>query len=220
MDYLLSFIFFPIDHRSGNKVVNLHPWWRGVGGCSDLWSSSPPVKTWFFWPELSYRLSAQPLIPSNGTRGSRNFTILFCLHLLCTRLYFLVCDRLHIGYTTLFSLCLLPLFPLVSLCICPCLFNCSHVLPSTQHPLFRSLSLSYFYCCSLLSLSPLVHVLSPSPHVSPCPHLCRLSFCVCPSLFSNFTPSFFARCVNPLLSTPSNNSLHPVLLFCHYGYLF
>lgn len=41
-----------------------------------------------------------------------------------------------------------------------------------------------------------------------------------PLCFSISLPPFVTHCVNPLLSTPCNNSPHPALLFCHFGYLF
>lgn len=78
----------------------------------------------------------------------------------------------------------------VSLCICPCLVLLS---PSLCHTVALSLG----------------------PHFS---LMCHLPF-VSLSVFQFHSP-LSTRCVNPLLSTPSNNSPHPALLFCHYGYLF
>lgn len=125
---ILYNFYFPMDLGPGNKATKLHSWWGCDRGYSGSWASPPPVKTWLPWQQLSYRLSAQPLIPSSGTRGSRNFTISVRLHLLCAQLYFLVCDGLHIGYTLSVSL---------PLCICSCLFDCSHVLlSSSRHPSF------------------------------------------------------------------------------------
>lgn len=73
-------------------------------GCSGLWSSPPPVKPWLPWPQLSYRLSAQPLIPLSGTRGSRKSAITVHLQLLG---FTSLCVT---GYSLLSS-CLPPFFP-------------------------------------------------------------------------------------------------------------
>ena len=108
----------------------------GDEGFRGLLSSSPPVKTWLFWPQLSYRLSAKPLMPSNGTRGSWNFTIWFCLHLLRAQLYISACDRLHTRSR----------FPSsVALSLCTLLS------PSLMF-LFHSLPLSYVCWSSLLTV--------------------------------------------------------------------
>lgn len=152
----------------GNKEANHHFWWQKDGGCSRLWPSPPPVKTWLSWPQLSYRLSAQPLIPLSGTRGSRNFAITVCLHLLCARLYFLVCDRLQATAFSCLSASLL-FFKVVSLSICLCLFD-------RPPPLIIS---SFFclhtsYSLSLSTLSPLLSAVSSSPRLSLCPRLCHL----------------------------------------------
>lgn len=163
----------------------------------------------------AYRISAQPLIPSSGIWGSRNFAISVCLHLLCVQLYFLVCDRLGaIAFSCLSA----------SLLFSSCFFmelSPSFWLPSSSYHLIILLSpyITLAYCSSPSWLSPLLSVSSFTP-LSLCRHLCHLFLLVRPALLSNVTPYLSTCCVDPLLSTPSNNSLHPALLFCHYGYLF
>lgn len=158
----------------------------------------------------AYRISAQPLIPSSGIWGSRNFAISVCLHLLCVQLYFLVCDWLG---AIAFSCLSASFFQVVSLC---------NWLPSSSYHLIILLSPYITLAVARSSpswLSPLLSVSSFTP-LSLCRHLCHLFLLVRPALFSNVTPYLSTCCVDPLLSTPSNNSLHPALLFCHYGYLF
>lgn len=185
-------------------------WWQEDGGCSDWWSAPPPVK--YLTPvTTAYRLSLQPLIPSSGIRGSRNFAISVCLHLLCAQLHFLLCDWLW----TIAFFCLTPFFfQVVSL------HSCLHLFDYAP-PLIISSSF-----CLHISRLPTVALPLDSLHPSLYPLLLISYFAlifavsVRSALLSDFTPYLSSRCVNPLLSTPSNNSLHPALLFCHYGYLF
>lgn len=170
-------LFSPMDLGLGNKEASLHFWWQKDGGCSSLWPSPPPVKTWLPWPQLSYRLSAQPLIPLSGTRGSRNFAITVCLHLLCARLYFLVCDRLQPSLVFLppsfFSSC-------VSIHL-----SSSFWSPSSSHHLiillFPHIILALpldcvptSLCCILLSSS--LTLPSSLPSLSLCPCRCAFQF--------------------------------------------
>lgn len=178
MAYLSPFIFLPMDQGPGNKVVNPHPWWWGDGRCSSLWSLPPSVKTWHFWPQLPYRLGAQPLIPSNGTRGSRKLPrLILSSSALHSDLFLSVRQARHIQHP-----------PFVSLCSSLSFWSLS--CSSFHHLNILLFILFLCHTCSvaLSWICPHFSFPSPSSCASPCPPLFTLSFCVCPSLFSNFTP--------------------------------
>lgn len=156
-----------MDHGPwGGKKAGKH---LMTEGCSGLWSSPPPVKTWLPWPQLSYRLSAQPLIPLSGTRGSRNSAITVHLQLLGF-------TSLCVTGCSLLSSCLPPFFflPVVSLPI---------------YPLSSIALLILMYCSSPSWLRPHFSLLYPLLLVS---HL-AIFLSVCPTPLSNFPSYLSAR---------------------------
>lgn len=171
-------------------------------------------KPWLPWPQLSYRLSAQPLIPPRGTRRIKK---LFRRSLPSSARW----PALLLGvadYRLRSSLVFSASFPIVSSCVA---LHLSFVFLIASF-LSSSLCLGASHSCLLDSVATsLCRSLSSSPCFSPCPppSLPALSLSV-PRCFPISLPYFSARCANPLLSTSSNNPPHPALLFCHYGYLY